>query len=171
MCKRQSSFSVRIYFGFGLKVTVNLILTYNLSKRKTDTLLIVVTLMYEIWISLSVLVLQYTCSWEILLLYGGMLAQYYGFCFLCISSDYDPRLDLALLCLEALACAVSWHSSISGVTCLTMVKIDKSVHRCLKRCSCLAGGRDVKASGSPQALEAHCTDVFQHTETAPTQGR
>ena len=59
------------------------------------------TLKYVTLISLSVLVLQYTCSWEILLLYGGMLVQYYGFCFLCMSSDYDPRLDLALLCLEA----------------------------------------------------------------------
>ena len=59
------------------------------------------TFKYIIWISLSVLVLQDICSWEILLLYEGMLMQYYGFCFLCMSSDYDPRLDLALLCLEA----------------------------------------------------------------------
>ena len=58
------------------------------------------TLKYVTLISLSVLVLQYTCSWEILLLYGGMLMQYYGFCFLCMSSDYDPRLGLALLFLE-----------------------------------------------------------------------
>ena len=61
------------------------------------------TLKYVIWISLSVLVLQYTCSWEILLLYEGMLAQYYVFCFLCMSSNYDPRLDLALLCLEVVS--------------------------------------------------------------------
>ena len=60
-------------------------------------------LKYVNWISLSALVLQYTWSWDILLLYGGMLTQYYGFCFPCMSSDYDPRLDLAFICLEAVS--------------------------------------------------------------------
>merc|ERR1711963_924074 len=87
-----------------------------------------------------------------------------------MSSDFDQRLDLALLCFET----VSMCYQLAFLHLLSNLPdnvVNKSVHGVTANCACLAGGCDVKASGSPQALEAHCTDVVQHMETAATQGR